>query len=66
LETKYIKKGEKEKKIETVIKDAEEQLERYSLDEKLKKALGHTTLIKLVLVFSGPELKYIDEPKKER
>ena len=65
LETKYIKKGEKEKekKIKVLIKDAEEQLERYSLDGKLKKALGNTTLIRLVLVFSGPELIYIDEPK---
>ena len=61
LEIKYIKKGEKEKKTETVIKDAEKQLERYSRDEKLKKAVGGLTLIKLAMVFSGPELIYIDQ-----
>ena len=62
LETKYIKKGEKEKRLETLIREGEEQLEKYSLDEKLKKSLADTRLIKLVLVFSGPELKYIGEP----
>lgn len=28
--------------------------------EKFKKAIGSTTLIKLVLVFSGTQLKYIN------
>jgi hypothetical protein len=50
-----------ELKRKTVIKDAEKQLEKYSRDEKLKKAVGGLTLIKLVLVFSGPELIYIDQ-----
>jgi hypothetical protein len=39
--------------------EAESQLKQYALDEKFKKAIGPTTLIKLVLIFSGAELKYI-------
>jgi hypothetical protein len=31
------------------------------LDEKFKKVFENTTLIKLVLVFSGKELEYIGE-----
>jgi hypothetical protein len=61
LEIKYIKKGEdpKDKDIQALIKKAEEQLKQYSLDRGLAKSVGNTTLIKLVLVFSGVELKYI-------
>ena len=33
--------------------EAEEQLNKYSADEKFKKNLEKTTLIKLVLIFSG-------------
>ena len=60
LEIKYIKKGEKEKNLDSIIKAAEEQVKKYSLDEKFKKTIGSTTLIKLVLVFSGTQLKYIN------
>jgi hypothetical protein len=59
LELKYLKKKETNKKLESTIKMAEEQLKKYSLDEKLKKTVENTTLIKLVLVFSGTELQYI-------
>ena len=65
LEIKYIKKGEKEKKLDSLIKSAEDQLKRYSLDKKLKNVINGTTFIKLVLVFCGPELKYMGELKKE-
>jgi hypothetical protein len=34
------------------------------LDEKFKKVFENTTLIKLVLVFSGTELEYIGEVGK--
>jgi len=56
---KYIKKGDKTKKVETIVKQAEAQLKKYSLDLKLGKSIKGTTLIKLVLVFSGTELEYI-------
>lgn len=60
LEVKYIKKGDKAKRLETIVKQAEAQLRKYSLDSKLGKSIEGTILIKLVLVFSGTELKYID------
>ncbi len=59
LELKYLKKGEGDKKVNSAIKEAEEQLKRYSLDKKLRKSFEKMTLIKLVLVFSGTEMKYI-------
>jgi hypothetical protein len=73
LEIKYIKKGEQAKKVGAKTKEsktdkskklrieAEEQLKKYSIDEKFKKTIGRTSLIKLVLIFSGPELIYIGE-----
>lgn len=61
MEIKYLKKGEKGKKVETKIKEAEMQLMKYTLDKKFQKTIGKTRLIKLVLVFYGMELKYIDE-----
>jgi hypothetical protein len=47
--------------VEKLKDEAERQLRRYSADKKLLKRIGKTGLIKLVLVFSGPELKYIGE-----
>jgi hypothetical protein len=61
LELKYLKTSEGDKKLKSAVKEAEDQLKQYSLDEKFKKAIGGLTLIKLVLVFAGPELKYIGE-----
>jgi hypothetical protein len=63
LEIKYLKKGEKGKSLEAKLKEAEEQLKKYTLDKKFKKTIGKTNLVKLVLVFCGTELKYIDEAK---
>ncbi len=40
---------------------AEQQLKKYVSDEKLNKILEQTKLIKLILIFSGHELIYIDE-----
>ena len=40
---------------------AEQQLRKYSSDEKLKKILDRTKLIKLMLIFSGHELVYIGD-----
>ncbi|MCP5103467.1 MAG: AAA family ATPase [bacterium] len=59
LEVKYLKKGDKEKKVETIVKQAEEQLKKYSLDEKFQKSVENMVLIRLVLVFSGTELKHL-------
>lgn len=64
LEIKYLKKSDKKEKVESIVKDAEAQLERYTLDEKFKKSMEGKTLIKLVLVFAGSELKYIGEAGK--
>lgn len=59
LEIKYLKKGAN-KDIGLIVKEAEAQLKKYSLDTKLKKSIKNKSLIKLVLVFSGTELKYIE------
>jgi hypothetical protein len=66
LEIKYIqtrtnKKEATPEKIETVRAGAEAQLNRYSRDEKFQKAAGHTTLKKVVLIFSGTRLVYHGE-----
>lgn len=67
LEIKYIKQKEKDKdkKLDSLVKQAEKQLEKYSLDEKFKKTIGNKTLINLVLVFSGTNLEYIQEIKEK-
>lgn len=65
LEIKYIPKGDvkgqkgMDSKIERLEKEAAEQLRRYVLDKKFKKYIEKTTLIKLVLIFSGSELLHI-------
>jgi hypothetical protein len=70
LELKYIKpegKGKKKpakpapgiiKKLKT---EAEEQLGNYSIDEKFKKSMEKTRVIKLVLIFYGSDLVYIGQ-----
>ncbi|MCP4156454.1 MAG: AAA family ATPase, partial [bacterium] len=69
LEIKYIKKGAFKKKdkldkeILRLVAEAEAQLNSYSLDEKFKKSTANTTLIRLVLVFSGNDLVH-SEPAK--
>ncbi|MGE5340587.1 MAG: AAA family ATPase [Candidatus Omnitrophota bacterium] len=66
LEIKYIKKsGEKRKTkpskavIEKLKIDAGEQLQRYSIDEKFRKSMESTHVIKLVLIFHGSDLIFI-------
>ncbi len=66
LEIKYIKpKGTKKalspENIKKVREEAEGQLKRYSLDEKFQKAIGETTLKKVVLIFNGTRLVYHGE-----
>ncbi|MCP5108950.1 MAG: hypothetical protein GY950_36540, partial [bacterium] len=63
LEIKYIKAGGKRKpadsRVQRLKKEAEEQLKSYGLDEKFRKTIGKTKLVKLVLIFCGHELMYI-------
>ncbi len=59
IELKYIKPSEyNETKLEEKLKGAREKLKKYHDDEGLKKILGGTDIIKLILVFSGIELIY--------
>jgi hypothetical protein len=62
VEIKYIKPQAKKKeltpgKIKKIKEEAEAQLNRYSRDKKFKKAIGHTTLKKVVLIFCGNRLE---------
>lgn len=63
IEIKYIKPGKGQKpdpaKIEQLKAEAKDQLNKYSADEKFKKNLEKTTLIKLVLIFSGHRVVYM-------
>jgi hypothetical protein len=67
IEIKYIKPSEFKKaktgrkQIQQLSEEAVSQLDGYSKDEKFQKAIGRTTLKKLVLIFSGPRLVYHNE-----
>ncbi|MDQ1351139.1 MAG: hypothetical protein QG657_1441 [Acidobacteriota bacterium] len=63
LEIKYIKAGVKpgDKEVQQLKTAAEEQLKQYGIDEKFRKNIDKTTLIKLVLIFSGREEIYMGE-----
>jgi len=58
FEIKYIKvKDFTEKELEKKLREGKEVLLKYGDDEDLKKLTGSTELIRIVLVFSGVELK---------
>ncbi|MCU0290267.1 MAG: PD-(D/E)XK nuclease domain-containing protein [Acidobacteria bacterium] len=64
LEIKYIKPEGRRKKpapgvIEKLKSEAQEQLLNYSIDEKFRKSMEKTQVIKLVLIFYGSDLVYI-------
>jgi hypothetical protein len=67
LEIKYIKpEGKRKKKpapgiIEKLRIEAQEQLRNYSIDEKFRKSMEKTRLIKLALIFYGSDLVYMGE-----
>ena len=65
LEIKYIKAEVKpgDPKVRRLKSEAEEQLRVYSIDEKYGKVIEKTTLVKLVLIFSGHEAVYIGDVK---
>jgi len=58
LEIKYLKAGAApdDEKVRQLKSEAEEQLKNYSIDEKFKKTMEKTNLIKIVMVFSGHRL----------
>ena len=59
MEIKYIKVSDfTEELLQKKIKEAEEGLTQYGRDHFLFKQIGDTELIKIILVFSGPELKF--------
>jgi Predicted AAA-ATPase/PD-(D/E)XK nuclease superfamily len=60
LELKYLKKEEKNKLFQRKINEAKAQIQQYSMDSKLQKKLSNVTLIKLILIFCGPELIHIE------
>lgn len=61
LEIKYTKAGARagDDIVQKLKTEAEAQLRKYSLDEKMARSIGKTTLVKLVLVFSGHELVHL-------
>jgi hypothetical protein len=67
IELKYIKQvGVKKLKtlqteIKKLVKDAKKQLMEYSGDERFLKAMGKTTLKRLVLIFAGSRLVHHSE-----
>lgn len=64
IEIKYTKpvKGDVPKAaIEKLKREAKEQLNRYSRDERFKKRIGNAVLKKIALVFSGHRLADISE-----
>ncbi len=69
IEIKYIKPQAKKKdltpeKIQEVKDEAEAQLNRYVMDDKFQKAIGQTTVKKLILFFFGTRLVYHNEAGK--
>ena len=58
LEIKYTKSGAHpdEAAIQQLKSEAQKQLENYSIDEKFKKTMEKTRIIKIRLIFSGHKL----------
>lgn len=66
LKLKYLKPTKKrpnpgDKKIKELISAAENQLKSYGIDKKFEKTVKKTTLIRLVLIFSGSDCIYLDK-----
>ncbi len=62
LELKYIKRSEYTKKIEKAkLKEAKEQLLKYSKDKRITESIGNTKLIKLAAIFNSWELVCLEE-----
>ena len=65
VELKYIKPSGDEpadpRKVEELKEEAEKQLNQYGRDDKFQKAIGQTTLKKLILIFCGNRLVHHSE-----
>ncbi|MDM8522288.1 PD-(D/E)XK nuclease domain-containing protein [Desulfococcaceae bacterium HSG8] len=62
IELKYIPRGKfSDELLQEKIQSAEEQLQKYGNDDRVKKFLQNITLKKLVLVYKGWELVYREE-----
>jgi hypothetical protein len=66
IEIKYIKSQGKKSELtpenlKKIKEEAENQLNKYSMDEKFRKSIGQTTLKKLVLIFSGNRMVHHSE-----
>ncbi|MCP4219138.1 MAG: hypothetical protein GY765_31170, partial [bacterium] len=66
LEIKYLKAGADpaDDAVKRLVAEAREQVANYGMDKKFRKTIGKTTLIKLVLVFSGHKVMYMGEEGK--
>ena len=61
IELKYISRSEYSEAIQQKkIKQAHEQLEQYAASDRVKKSIGSTQLIKIILVYKGWELDYCE------
>ena len=56
IEVKYAKRGSSEEVIDSLEKEAHQQLEQYSKSSHIQKTIGTTELIKIALVYNGWEL----------
>ena len=66
IELKYIKPQDKKNELtpenlKKIKEEAENQLNKYGLDEKFRKTIGFTTLKKVVLIFSGSRMVHHSE-----
>ncbi len=63
LEIKYLKAGAQpdSPEVKALAAEAREQLNQYALDKKFAKTIGKTTLIKILMVFSGHQLMVMEE-----
>ncbi len=66
IEIKYIKPPAKKKELtpeilQKIKEEAAAQLNQYCMDDKFQKAIGQTTLKRLILIFCGSRLVYHNE-----
>jgi len=61
IELKYISRSEycKDKLLEK-IREAQKQLDRYAVSDRVKSSIGSTQLIRIILVYKGWELDYCE------
>ena len=65
IELKYLKSNASETEVKAAVKQAEAQLCRYADTVNVNDNIGHTTLHKVYVVYSGVEMVACDEVKEE-